>query len=235
MTGWTPRRFWKETLVVPDGGGWGIMLDARPLRTPAKAPLIVPSAALAQAIAAEWEAQGPQVRPAMMPLTRMANSAIDKVAPQFDAVVDEIAGYGGTDLLCYRAHAPEGLVARQAQVWDPLLDWARADLGVQLRVTVGVVPVAQPAADLARLRQGVQALDPFRLAGLHDLVAISGSLIIGMAVARGRHDPAEGFALSRIDERWQAELWGEDEDDVAAEIEKQAGFELAARLISLCG
>lgn len=235
MSGWKPRRFWKETRIQPEpGGGWGLRLDARPLRTPAKTPLVVPTPDLAHAIAAEWEAQSDEVRPASMPLTRMANSAIDKVAPQHAAVVAEVARYGASDLLCYRAVAPADLVARQAAVWDGYLDWADQALGARLRVTAGVVPVAQPEAAVARLTAEVAAQDPFALVGLHDLVAISGSLVIGLAVARRQRAPAEAFAASRIDEAWQAELWGLDDEAAAAEADKRAAFETAATFLHLC-
>jgi chaperone required for assembly of F1-ATPase len=236
MTGWAPRRFWQHASAQPvAGAGWGVRLDQRDLRTPAKAPLIVPTRALAEALAAEWDAQGAEVRPASMPLTRMANSALDKVTPQIGAVRAEVAGYGASDLLCYRAEGPPDLVARQVAGWDPLLDWAEGTLGARLGITTGIVHVAQPRSALARLRAEVAGFGAFSLAGLHDLVAISGSLVIGLAVARGHLAPDQGFALSRLDERWQAEVWGMDPEAAAAEAEKQSAFATAARFLSLCG
>jgi chaperone required for assembly of F1-ATPase len=235
MSGWAPKRFWTEATVCEEADGFGVRLDGRPVRTPAKATLILPSRALAEAVAAEWQAQERELRPATMPCTRAANSAIDKIAPLFEAVVDEIAGFGGSDLLCYRAEAPPELARRQAEGWDPLLAWAADALEAPLAVTQGIVHVAQPAASLARLRASVAGHTPFALAGLHDLVAISGSLILGLAVARGRLPADAAFALSRIDETWQAEQWGEDEEAAEREASRRADFLQAGRFYSLCG
>lgn len=231
--GWAVRRFWDRAGVVETAAGFGVALDGRPLRTPAKAALTLPSRALAEAIAAEWDAQQGQVDPLAMPLTRAANSAIDKVTPMFAAVVDEVARYGGTDLLCYRATEPPALAARQAEAWDGLLDWAAAALGARLAVTRGVIPVAQPEAALAALRRRVATADAFGLTALHDLVAISGSLVIGLAVAAGRIAPDQGWSLSRIDEDWQAGLWGRDDEAERIAGLKRADFLAAARLWTL--
>lgn len=232
MTGWTVKRFWTMAIALPAEGGWTVHLDGRPLKTPAKAPLILPTQALAEALAAEWQAQTGKINPATMPLTRMANSAIDKVAPQFAAVAAMLAEYGGTDLLCYRAASPAALVARQAAGWDPLLAWAAAE-GAPLAVTTGVIPVPQAPASLATLHARVQALTPFGLAALHDLVAISGSLILGLAAASGRLTPAEAFALSRIDEDFQAEIWGHDAEAVESAALKRAALLDAGRFYAL--
>ena len=232
MTGWAPKRFWKAAAAVPAEGGFTVQLDGRPVKTPAKTPLILPTLALAQAVAAEWDAQQGVVRPETMPMTRMANSALVKVPPAFDAVVDEIARYGATDLLCYRAEAPESLVRRQAEGWDPLLDWAAATFDAPLVITVGIVPVAQPDTSLARLRAVVAGYDAFRLVGLHDLVAITGSLVLGLAVARGRLTPDAAFALSRLDEDWQAELWGVDSEAAASAAAKRGDLSDAARFFA---
>ena len=159
MSEWKARRFWKEAAIREAEGGWEIALDGRSLRTPNKQPLILPTAALAEAIAAEWDAQEDLVTPQTMPLTRAANSAIEKVTPQRNEVVAMLADYGGTDLLCYRAEAPAELVARQAAAWDPLLDWSAETFGARLIDTVGVIPVAQDPAALARLRAALEALD----------------------------------------------------------------------------
>lgn len=235
MSGWAAKRFWQQASVDAVEGGYGVRLDARPVKTPAKQPLVLPTEGMAVAIAAEWDAQQGLIRPDTMPLTRAANSAIDKVAPQIDGVVGEIANYGATDLLCYRASDPPPLVARQAAGWDPLLDWAHQDLGGPLVVTAGVIPVAQPAESLARLRSHVAAHSAFQLAALHDLVAISGSLILGLAVAHARLQAEEAFALSRIDESWQVEQWGEDEEAAAQEVLRRSAFLTAERFLALCG
>ena len=228
--GWAPRRFWTSARAEPVPGGFTVFLDARPLRTPAKAPLIVPTRALAEAIAAEWNAQGKTIDPHAMPLTRYANSAIDKVGPQFAEVAALVAAYGESDLLCYRAAGPEALRHRQAAAWDPLLRWAAEALGAPLAVTTGVVPVPQPADSVAALARAVHGLSPFGLAALHDLVAISGSLVIGLAVTRGLAAPEALWAASRIDEDWQAGQWGRDDEAAAVAAAKREGFLEAWRL-----
>lgn len=235
MSGWKAKRFWKEARAEACEGGFTVRLDGRPVKTPAKVALVVPTMAMAEAIAAEWDAQTGEVKPDTMPVTRAANSAIDKIVPQRAAVVEIVAAYGGSDLLCYRAVGPEALVARQAAGWDPVLDWAEAALGVRLAVTAGVMHVAQEAGALARLTARVEGFDPFRLAAFHDLVAISGSLVLALAVTEGRLTPGEAWALSRIDETWQVEQWGEDEEAAASEAARHEGFLQAARFYALCG
>lgn len=235
MSEWRPRRFWTEARAVAAAeGGWAVHLDGRPVRTPAKAALRLPTRALAEAVAAEWAAQGEHLAPETMPLTRTANTAIDRVAAIAPAVVEDLAGYGASDLLCYRAEGPMELLARQAADWDPLLDWA-AGQGAPLAVTRGVIPIAQPQASLDRLSARVAALEPFRLAAFHDLVALSGSLVIALAVLDGRIAAEEGWRLSRLDEDWQAEQWGEDEEAAAQAAHRRAGFLDAARFLALLG
>lgn len=233
MSGWTAKRFWTKADVAEIDAGFSVVLDGRPVRTPAKAPLAVPTRALALAIAAEWDAQTGKVDPVSMPLTRAANAAIDKVRAQRAEVAQMIADYGGTDLLCYRAEAPEELVARQAAAWDPWLDWAGTALEAPLRVTAGVIPVEQPAKARAALSAAVHALDEFDLAALHDLVAMTGSLVLGLAVARGQLTPDAAWGLSRIDEDWQIEQWGEDEEAAEHAAIKKAALGNAARFWSL--
>jgi chaperone required for assembly of F1-ATPase len=235
MSSWAAKRFWQSATVAEAPGGFRVLLDAREVKTPAKTPLIVPTQALAEAIAAEWQAQDTKVRPETMPFTRSANSALDKVTPQFAEVAELIAAYGASDLLCYRAGHPTELVARQAAAWDPLLDWSAKVLSAPLTVTTGIVPIDQPAASVAALCARVQALTPFQLAGFHDLVAISGSLVLGFAISLGKIDVTEGWALSRIDETWQIEQWGEDEEASASEAVRKAGMMHAARFFALCG
>jgi chaperone required for assembly of F1-ATPase len=235
MSAWAAKRFWTDVTVVPDGAGFGLRLDARAVRTPLKAALVMPTAAMAAAAAEEWRAQVGVVDPGTMPVTRAANSAIDKVAPQFDAVVDLIAAYGGTDLLCYRAEWPPALVARQAAAWDVLLGWAADVLGAPLVVTKGVMHVAQPAGSLAALRAKVAAMTPFQVTALHDLVAISGSLILGLAATEGRLVAAEAWTISRIDEDWQIEQWGADDEATALAAHRRDGLLQAERFYRLCG
>lgn len=216
MSEWKARRFWKQADVAQDGDGWTVLLDEKPLRTPGKQPLIVATEALARAIAAEWDAQEDIIQPGRMPLTRAANSAIEKVRPQFAAVADMLAEYGGSDLLSYRADQPEALMRRQAEGWDPLIDWSATRLGAPLRITHGVIHVPQDQASLEKLRAEVHALDPFALTALHDLVTLPGSLVLGLAVLHGRLTAAQSHALARIDEEFQADNWGRDEDAEAA-------------------
>ncbi len=223
MTGWHRRRFWAEARAEPVPGGWEVRLDGRPLSTPARVRMALPTAALAEAVAAEWQAQGETLDPRTMPLTRAANAALDRVARAMAEVADALAAYAETDLLCHRAEAPAGLAAAQAAAWDPFLDWAAAELGAPLRVTAGVIAVTQPAASLARLRAEVGRLDPFALTAFHDLVSISGSLILGLAALRGRATGSEIWTASRVDEDWQERLWGRDAEAAeAAEARRDA-------------
>lgn len=230
---WAPKRFWTAATAQPEGGGFAVHLDGRPVRTPAKTPLLLPTESLARLIASEWDAQQGEVRPETMPATRMANSALDKVAPQFDGVVGEVSRYGGSDLLCYRADAPQDLVDRQ-RAWDSLLDWSADRLQARLTVTTGVIPVDQPEEALTRLKDHVRAMTAFELAALHDLVAISGSLILGLAVALRRLDGDEAFALSRIDESFQTEKWGIDEEAAGMDAKRRIAFLDAEKFFLLC-
>lgn len=232
-SGWSMKRFWAAAGVAERPEGWAVVLDGRPVKTPAKVPLVLPTEALARAVAEEWDAQQGEVRPALMPLTRTANSAIDKVAPMAAAVVEEIARYGGTDLLCYRATGPAGLIARQAAAWDPWLD-AIAARGIALRVTSGIVHVAQPEESLAVLTAEVARRSHFELAALYDLVAITGSLVLGLAVAEGRLDASDAFNLARLDEDWQAEQWGVDDEAAESAALKRQAMRDAGRFLRLC-
>ncbi len=230
---WAAKRFWTAATAEAAAGGWTVQLDERAVRTPAKAAFVLPTQAMAQAAAAEWDAQRGAVDPATMPVTRSANAALDKVTPQFAEVVEALAAYGGTDLLCYRAEGPAGLVARQA-AWDGLLDWAAARFGARLAVTAGVVPVAQDAGALGRLRARLAAMTPFELTAAHDLVALTGSLVLGLAVAEGRLSVDEAWRLSRIDEDWQAEVWGTDDEAGDAAARRHAALRHAGRFWALC-
>lgn len=235
MSVWTARRFWTTASAVPVEGGFAVHLDDRPVRTPLKALLVVPTRALAEAIAAEWQAQEGKIDPETMPFTRTANSAIDKVAPQFDAVAAMLAEYGGSDLLCYRAEAPPDLVARQAEAWDPILIWAYETLGADLVVTAGVIHVPQPTESLVNLHRKVGGMTAFQLSAFHDLVALSGSLVLALAVTAGRVSAEEAWTLSRIDEDWQIGLWGEDEEAAEVAARKREAFLQADRFYGLCG
>ena len=233
MADWAAKRFWTQAKGEAVEGGWQVKLDARSIKTPAGEPLIVPTEALASAIAAEWDAQEDLIDPRTMPMTRTANSAIDKVAPQRIAVVSILSDYGATDLLSYRADGPRALVMRQSRLWDPILDWAAQTLGARLVVTEGVMPVPQDGAALDRLTAPMLAMSPFHLAAFHDLVALSGSLVLAHAVIHGVHTPSEVWDLSRLDEDWQSEQWGDDEEARQAANRKRTAFLDAHRFWTL--
>jgi len=229
------KRFYERAGTRPEGEGWTVTLDDKPIRTPGKHPLVVPTAALAEAIAAEWAAQGETVEPAAMPLTQVANTAIDRVHPQRTAIVADAAAYAETDLLCHRADAPADLVARQAELWQPLLDWAGETLGATLVVTRGLLPVPQPQAALDAVRAEVEALDPWRLTAVRMITGQSGSILVALAVDRGRIDAAAADAVAHVDDDYQAGRWGRDAQaearrrTVAAEIATAAHFAELAR------
>lgn len=214
MTEWKAKRFWKEVQVeeAAEEGGFRVLLDARTLNTPGKLPLILPTRGLAEAVAEEWRAQEGEIQPLTMPHTRSANSAIERVTPQHAEVGAMLAEYGETDLLCYRAEGPDALVHLQAEGWDPLLDWAAERYGARLVTIAGVLPVDQAPDAVAALREVVLQTAPFPLTALHDLITLTGSLVLGLAVAE-RHIPvAKAWDLSRIDEDWQIAQWGEDDE-----------------------
>ncbi len=233
MSEWAAKRFWTAAEAVPVSGGFAVQLDGRAVRTPAKAPLVLPGAALAGAIAAEWAEQGEQIAPETMPLTRAANSAIDKVTPQRGAVVDMLAQYGETDLLCYRAEGPESLVAEQHARWDPPLDWAAEAFRAPLIRIEGVIPQDQPADSVARLRAEVDAMEPFALTAFHDLVVFSGSLILALAVRDDRMPVAEAAEVAELDAIWQERLWGTDEEAAEVRARKAAALADADRFLRL--
>lgn len=233
MSDWKAKRFWKESGVVEEEGGFGVRLDGRAVRTPAKAALIVPTRALAEAIAAEWNAQEGKIDPGTMPFTRSANAAIDKVARQKSEVAEMLAAYGDSDLVCYRATGPVELIEKQAAAWNPLLDWTESVLSAKLLVVEGVVHVPQDAAALARLRAHVDALDIWALTAFHDLVSLSGSLVIGFAALDGFYPVETLWSLSRVDETWQAEQWGSDEEAEEMAARKQSDFIHAKRFYDL--
>jgi chaperone required for assembly of F1-ATPase len=234
MSGWARKRFWKEVTTGAEAGGFAVLLDGRPLRTPAKTPLILPSPALADMVAAEWAAQGEVIDPESMPATRAANAAIDKVTGQFPEVAAMLAAYGDTDLLCYRAEAPAELVAEQARAWDPLLDWAARRYGVRFAVTAGVMPATQPPETLATLAARVHRLTPFQLTAFHDLVALSGSLVIALAVTENHDTPDSLWQASRIDEDWQARQWGADDEARQQAARRRDAFLQAAKFFGAC-
>lgn len=229
-----PRRFYERAGVAEEEGGFALVLDGRPARTPARAPLLLPTRGLAEALAQEWEAQRETIDPARMPLTRLANSAIDGVAARRDAVVDDLAAYAGTDLVVYRAGDPESLVAAQGAAWDPVLDWAHEALGARFILGEGVMHVAQPETSLAAVRGAVAATEgPFRLAALHTMTTLSGSILIALAAARGHLTPEAAWAAAHVDEDFQARVWGRDEEADRRRAAREAEFTAACRMHAL--
>jgi chaperone required for assembly of F1-ATPase len=228
-----PRRFWREAAAARRDGAWAVELDGRPVRTPGGAPFLAPTHALAEAAAAEWDAQGERPDPRAMPLTRAVNTALDRVGPQHAAVAETVAAYAGTDLLCYRAPHPDALIARQAEAWDPVLHWAETRWSVAFVRVEGVMHAPQPAATLAAFAEEVARRDAFALVALHDLTALSGSLLLGLAVSEGELAAEDAWARSRIDEDFQTEQWGEDAEAAAVAAAKRGEFLAAARLDAL--
>jgi len=227
------RRFWKEVTVQREGEGWTVLLDERPLRTPARALLLVPTEKLADAIAEEWRSAGEVVDPRAMPMTGLANAAIDRIAPEKDAFAGGLARYAEADLACYRSEWPPELVERQAQAWDGLLAWARRRFDVDFATTSGLIHVPQPPATIEQLAHAVAALDPFRLAGLSPLVTIGGSLLAAHALFEKTMTPEEAWEAVSIDERWQLEQWGSDEEAQVALDNRRRDFMSAARFLEL--
>jgi len=228
-----PKRFYKDVAVKEEGGEAALLLDGKTVRTPGKAPLVVPGKALAEAIAHEWRAQGDHIDPATMPLTKLANSAIDGVVGQRHAVIDDILAHARADLLCYRAAGPEGLRAAQAKHWDPLIAWAKDALDAPLNLGQGVVHVAQPEDSIAALRQAVERLDTFGLAALHTLTTLTGSALLALAVALKRLSPDEAWDAGHLDEDFQIGQWGEDAEAKARRVARKAEFDAAARALDL--
>ena len=227
------KRVYRTVTCGPVKGGWGVALDGRALRTPGRAQLVLPSQALAEAIAAEWEAQPNEILPATMPLFRLAATAIDRTAPQRDRVAGEIAGYAGTDLVCYRADQPPALAALQQASWQPLLDWVRQRYDAALAVTSGILPAQQSPAALNAFAAAVAAHDDFPLTALHALTTACGSLVIALAVLEGRLDAGEAFAASQLDETYQSEAWGKDAEAEARRQVLAADIAASARFLAL--
>ncbi len=227
------KRFYGHAIASPEEGGVSVLLDGRPVRTPGRNLLRVPTEELAEAIAAEWNAQGEKVDPRSMPLTGLANAASDRVAPDPAAFARSLAEYGESDLLCYRAEGPASLIGRQEEYWDPLLAWARTRFGVEIETTAGIMHRRQPAATVERLGRAVAARGPFQLAGLAPLVTISGSLIVALALAEGAIGLEPAWDSAMLDEAWQAEQWGADPLAAASIENRRREFEAAYRFLTL--
>jgi chaperone required for assembly of F1-ATPase len=227
------KRFWKDVAIVPEAGGHALQLDGRPVKTPGRAALLLPTPALADAVAQEWRDVGETLDPRAMPLTGLSNAAIDRIAVARPTFAAGLAAYGETDLLYYRADGPDPLVERQAAAWDPLLDWARGRYDVHFETAVGVMHHPQPPATVARLAEAVASLDAFHLAGLSPIVTIGGSLIAALALLEGHAGRDAVWAAVEVDEDWQTEQWGDDDIAIKARETRKADFDAGVRFLSL--
>ncbi len=235
MAEWEQKVFWSEVDVAAHDGGFQVRLDGRVVKTPAKALLLVPTRKLADEIAHEWRSLDQKVDPEKLPLTKLANAAIDKVAVQSGAITAMLAEYATTDLLCYRATAPKGLADRQEQIWQPLLDWFTQEHDVRLEVGSGVMPIRQAAEVLPACTALLNRYSAFELAAVYDLVSLSGSFVIGLATASEHITASEGWAASRVDEDWQISEWGADEGALLLAASREKAFERAAFVLGLLG
>lgn len=229
------KRFWNEVSTLAQGNGWGVRLDERAIRTPARSQLVVPTEALADAIAQEWRSVDGEIDPRTMPLTGLANAAIDRIAPDRQAFAAGLAKYGEADLACYRSEWPPDLVSRQQASWDELLAWARRRYDVDFSTTTGLLHVPQAQATVDRLGQALAELDAFQLAGLSPLVSTGGSLVAALAVLEKAISAEEAWESVSIDERWQLEQWGGDGEAVAALENRRQDFFDGARFLDRLG
>ena len=225
-----PERFYQDVTVGHEPGAHGVLLDGRALRTPAKAPLVAPRMTVAEAIAAEWRAQERFIDPATMPVTRLVNVAIDGVANAIDDVRTEIAEYAASDLICYRADGPEGLVRSQMQHWDPLIAWARETLGAPLNLAEGVMHVDQPEGSADRIAD-TAGRDPFQLAAFVTITTLTGSAVIAAAIRKARLSPEDAWAAAHVDEDWQIGQWGEDHEAKARRAARWLEMQAAALVL----
>ena len=232
MRGPLPKRFYKEASVIATEGGFQIVLDGKGVKTPAKRPLAVPDQALAEAIAAEWQAQDTHIDPSAMPLTCLINAALDGVADQIEAVREEIVRYAGNDALCYRTGEPPRLAERQLKVWDPILAWARAEHGIVLNLAEGVIHVSQPEASIAAAAKAISAVPvPLGLAALSTITSLTGSAVIALALWHNHLDADAAWSAAHLDEDFQIEVWGQDHEAAIRRANRRIQFDAAVRLL----
>jgi len=224
------KRLYKAARAAARGA---IEIDGKPARTPGRQPLVLPNQPLAEAVAEEWNAQGEEIDARTMPLTGLANAAIDRIAPDEEMFARGLAIYGESDLLCYRAESPPPLVERQARAWDPILQWARRRYDVDFEVVSGIMHRHQPQATVDLLAQAVHARSAFELAGLSPLVTISGSLVVALALAEGAIDVDSAWQAATVDEKWQTDQWGEDDEGARALAARKRDFAAGCRFLSL--
>lgn len=228
------KRFYREVAVRQAEGGIAVRLDGRPIKTPAKATLVLPTAALAEAVADEWRAQTGDIDPLAMPFTRLANTAIDRIAPRRAAVIEELVAYGGSDLVCYRVEHPADLAARQAAAWQPLLVWVAARHGARLETQFGIMHRQQPRAALQAFAGAVEPFSDMQLAAVHSATSATGSLVVALALAARHIDAEAAFATGQLDEAFQAERWGEDDEAAARRAELKSDLAAAADFLDFC-
>lgn len=227
-----PKRFYKEAEAVETPEGFAVQLDGRPVRTPGRALLALPSAAAAALVAAEFAAQDETIDPVTMPVLRIVNTAIDGVAPDMQAVLEDVMRFSASDLLCYRADAPEALVARQGEAWDPVLDWARSALGARFFLAEGVMHVEQPRESVAAVGLWLrQRQEPFRLSAIHVMTTLTGSALLALAVEAEALTPEEAWTAAHVDEDWNTEQWGEDAEAAARRVVRRKEFDAAVALV----
>lgn len=227
------KRFYKKVSAVEDGGAFLIHLDGRPVKTPAKAALTLPTSALASAVVQEWDAQDEKIDPQSMPNMRFASTAIDRVRPNKPQIAGQVAAYAETDLLCYRAERPAELAERQAVTWQPFLDWCADRYNARLKPTDGIVPVQQDAAALAALSHQVQGLDEFTLTAVHELTSVSGSLVLALAVADGYCAAADAADAGQLDESYQSEVWGYEKESADIRARRRGDMIAAEAFLAL--
>ena len=230
-----PRRFYKEARAAPGADGFVVLLDGRTAKTPGRRALRVDRQAVAEAMAAEWAAQGETIDPATMPVTRIVNAAIDGVAEAMDAVRADIVSHAGTDLVCYRADEPEGLVSAEEAAWAPLVDWTGRALGAALSVGTGIAHVRQSPEALAAIDRAIAPFDPLDLAALHTITTIGGSAVIALALAKGTLTADEAWTAAHVDEDWQIRLWGADEEAMTRRAARRREFDAAALILAAAG
>lgn len=228
-----PKRFYKDASVAREAEGHVVRLDERTVKTPARRLLALPTQELAEAVAEEWRAQGERIDPATMPMNRIVNSALDGVAAATEAVREDVVRFLGSDLLCYRAEDPEGLVARQNEAWDPPLAWARQAFGLDVRLAAGIIHVEQPEETLQRGAEIVAAYDDFTLASLHVMTSLTGSFVLALAVVEGHLAAEKAWAAAHVDEDWQISFWGEDAEAMRRRHKRWEEMVAAARVASL--
>lgn len=229
----TLKRFYQDVTIEEGPEGYAILLDARPVKTPARKDLVIPNKALAKQVEAEWEAQTGKVNPASMPMTKRVNTALDRVQDREQEVVEEIVSFAGSDLLCYRADHPEALVAKQKEHWDPVLGWVRETCNAQFEVQTGIVPVSQPEKSLERIVKAIGVFDHFVLTPIHTVTTLTGSALLALALVERHLDPEAVWSAAHVDEDWQISQWGEDAEAKARRAMRRAEFDADVRFLEL--